>query len=326
MAHSQRKIGLVLGSGGARGWAHFGVLRALDEAGIQPGIITGASAGAMVGAFYAAGRIRDLHDLASGLKWKDVVYYLSDISRTRSGLVDGRRIRDVFRGVLGHLTIEELGIPFAAVATDVRSGQAVMLRTGDLVDAVRASISLPGIFSPVERDGRMLVDGGLVEPVPIGAARDMGADVIIAVNVLGTVVKSVTTSKRATSAHAVPAARPALPDTWKAGRNQSLVEKLREATGRIDVGATLRQLPWLKRGKHMHLLDVISNSIRIMEIQIAEASLQRDKPDILIRPKIGDVGILEFQSTQVSERAGYEAAKALLPKIREVIGRGAGNR
>jgi NTE family protein len=228
--------------------------------------------------------------------------------------------------VLGHLTIEELGIPFAAVATDVRSGQAVMLRNGDLVDAVRASISLPGVFSPVERDGRMLVDGGLVDPLPINIAREMGAGLIIAVNVLGSVAKGVATSRRATSAHAVPAPRPVLPDTWKPADNRSFVEKLRLAKSRIDVGATLRELPWLKRGKHLHLIDVISNSIRIMEIQIAEASLQRDKPDILIRPKIGDVGLLEFAGTEVSEIAGYEATRALLPKIRDLVGSAAANR
>jgi NTE family protein len=314
MTRKGPKLGLVLGSGGARGWAHFGVFRAMDEAGLRPDLIAGTSAGAMVAAFYAAGRIKDLHGIATQLKWKDVLYYFSDLSHNWTGLVDGRKIEQLFRSILGHLTIQELAIPLAIVATDVQSGRAVVLRKGDLVDAIRASISIPGIFSPVMTDGLMLVDGGLVDPVPVALAREMGAEKIIAVDVLGSVRARVSAE---TAKREAPTTRVAvLPEVWK--KDASLVDNLKRSIQRISAtGAASR--PWLRKSRRMHLFDVLSNSIRIMEIQIAEASIRRDKPDILIRPGLADIGILEFQSVQEAEIAGYQATKQALKKFADTL-------
>jgi NTE family protein len=185
------KIGIALGSGSARGWAHIGALRALIGAGIEPQIVCGTSIGALVGAVYVGGDLDALETWVTGLTWRKVVGFF-DIS-FGSGILKGDKFNDFLRSNFLDEEITELPHPFAAVATDLQSGREVWLREGRVVDAVRASIAIPGLFTPCERDGKLLVDGGLVNPVPVSLCRAMGADFVIAVdlssNIVGQYVK-----------------------------------------------------------------------------------------------------------------------------------------
>ena len=178
-----KRVGLALGSGGARGWAHLGVLRALRERGVRVDCVAGTSMGAIVGAFLAAGQEGVLADLASNIDWKRLRQFFWEISLSRSGLTDGRRLAEETERLLGREEFRELELPFRAVATDLDTGEEVVLSEGNLVHALRASISIPGLFSPVRLGGRLLVDGGLVNPVPVNVARGMGAQIVVAVDV-----------------------------------------------------------------------------------------------------------------------------------------------
>lgn len=173
-------VGLVLGSGAARGWAHIGVFRALKAAGIYPDMVCGTSIGALVGASYAAGKIQRLEDWVVSMGVKQV-WSLMDF-RLSGGVFKGERLMRFFSEQLAPGPIEKLDIPFGAVATDMVTGAEIWLRSGPAVEAVRASIALPGMFSPVLEKGRWLVDGALVNPVPVSLARAMGADMVIAVD------------------------------------------------------------------------------------------------------------------------------------------------
>lgn len=175
------KVGLALGSGSARGWAHMGVIKALTEADIRVDYVAGTSIGAVVGAVYASGKIGALEDVALQLDWRQIVSFL-DVVFPKSGLIDGKKIADFVRTHVTPKNIEDLTLPFCAISTDLETGSEVVIRKGDVIEAVRASISIPGIFTPVRRNGMILVDGGLVDPVPVRVVREMGADFVIAVD------------------------------------------------------------------------------------------------------------------------------------------------
>ena len=180
MHRHKPRIGLALGSGSARGWAHVGVIRALEQAGIRPDLVCGTSSGALVGAAYAAGELDHFEEWLLGLRLTDMIS-LMDVN-LNGGLIKGERLMDFFRSNFIDRPVNELDMPFAAVATALHSGAEVWLREGSTIDAVRASIALPALFTPVMREGRILVDGGLVNPVPVSLARAMDADVVIDVD------------------------------------------------------------------------------------------------------------------------------------------------
>jgi NTE family protein len=179
-ASRKLRVGLALGSGSARGWAHLGVIRVLEQAGIRPDLVCGTSIGALVGAAYAADELDGFEKWLRGLSIADVISFM-DV-RMNGGMIKGERLMEFFRRSFIDRPIEELPIPFAAVATALHNGTEVWLREGSTIDAVRASIALPALFMPVVLDGRILVDGGLVNPVPVSLARAMGADIVIAVD------------------------------------------------------------------------------------------------------------------------------------------------
>lgn len=187
IAHKPR-IGLALGGGSARGWAHIGAIRALEEAGIHADFVAGTSIGALVGAAYAAGELEHLEAWARGMRVRDIVGFLD--FALGSGLVKGERLIASIRREFADRPIETLATPFAATATALQTGEEVWLRTGSTLEAVRASISLPGFFHPVSRDGVLLADGGLVNPVPLSLVRAMGADFLIAVDLSADVLAS----------------------------------------------------------------------------------------------------------------------------------------
>src|SRR3990172_12372629 len=179
-ARGKPRVGLALGSGSARGWAHVGVIRALEEAGIRPDLVCGTSIGALVAAAYVAGELENFEKWLLGLGIKDVLALL-DV-RLYGGMIKGERLMEFFRRNFIDRPIEDLPMPYAAVATDLNTGIEVWLRQGSTMAAVRASIALPALFTPAVHEGRVLVDGALVNPVPVSLARAMGADIVIAVD------------------------------------------------------------------------------------------------------------------------------------------------
>lgn len=179
------RIGLALGSGGARGWAHLGVIKRLTELGITPVCVSGTSIGALVGAVYAKGNFEQLLSFATSFDWRHMAQFFMEFNLSRSGLLEGRQIHALLADpqYIGDATFEELNIPFFAVATDLDREKMVLLHEGSVIDAVRASLSIPGIFTPIQINNQWLVDGGLSSPLPIQICRDAGADIVIAVDV-----------------------------------------------------------------------------------------------------------------------------------------------
>ncbi len=308
---SKRITALVLGSGGARGWAHLGVIRAMEEAGIAIDCVAGTSMGALVGAALATNCHRALESMAVNLQWTEILFYFSDLSFSRSGLIDGRKMLDFIGKHIESVNIEDLPIPYRAVATDIEAGKEVLLGEGDLLKAVRSSISIPGIFTPERRDGRWMVDGGLVNPVPVSVARTMGADMIVAVDVnQGSDVKIGNSGEEDS---------PSLNRNNRgddSSRGSSMRSRLQEKMAKIDLGALKSSLPWLKKDSSApHIFDILGNSIRIMEAQIATSMLKNDPPDILIEPDVADIGFMEFDRARKAIEAGYIAATKALKRF-----------
>jgi NTE family protein len=177
----KKRIGLALSGGSVRGAAHLGVLEVLEREGIRPDYVAGVSAGSAVGAVYCAGLdLDEVKRVALGLQWRK----LSRVTRPRLGFLDGRRLEEYVEEIIGPLQFEELEIPFAAAAVDIVRGELVVLKEGPVAPAVRASCAVPGVFTPVERGEQILVDGGVLNNLPVSVVRDMGADYVIAVDLL----------------------------------------------------------------------------------------------------------------------------------------------
>ena len=181
--HRKAKVGLALGSGGVRGMAHFGVIRTLKKHGVDIACVAGSSSGSVIGAALAADKLDEMEDFFRHINWWRVFRLFFEINWPRSGLLTGRHIKNQLRRILGDVRFEDLSIPFTAVAIDMMNGQEVDVRSGDLVEGTYASLAIPGMFRPVPRDGSWVAAGGLANPLPVNACRDMGADFVIAVDV-----------------------------------------------------------------------------------------------------------------------------------------------
>ena len=297
-----KNIGLALGSGSARGWAHIGVIRALAEAGIEIRCIAGTSIGSLVGAAFALNKIDVLEDFARQLDWKQIVSFL-DVTFPRSGLIDGEKITDFFRGHVREINIEELPLSYCAVATDLATGRELVLNKGDLIEAIRASISVPGIFTPVKKNSGFLVDGGLVNPVPVSAARNMGADYVIAVDLNHDIVDKRSAAGIASvySSVASVVVQPPIPK-WRIA--QDLTNRFNE----FNSPALSQVRQWLHKDPVPSIFDVLTTSINIMESQITATRLATDSPDLLIQPKLGNIRFLEFHRAEEAITEGYREA------------------
>ena len=294
------RIGLALGSGSARGWAHIGVIRALQDAGIEPDIVCGTSIGALVGAAYVGGELDELETWVRSLSLQTVVSFL-DVS-LNGGLIKGEKLIEFFRNHFVDRDIHQLQRPFGAVATDLQRGREVWLREGGVSDAVRASMALPGLFTPVRRDGSWLVDGGLVNPVPVSLCRAMGADIVIAVDLNADLLGRHLKPKSAKSARKRSAPRTeTLADTMMA-RIQSGVSQLGiRPSGGSEVPA---------------MLDVLASSINIMQVLITRSRLAGEPPDVMVMPHLADLGLMEFYRADSAIDAGRRATEAILPQLR----------
>lgn len=290
------KLGLALGTGGARGWCHIGVLRALDKMGVKPDIIAGSSMGALVGAAYAGGALDALEDWARALTPRRV-WSLIDMRLTGGGLVGGTSIRRMLEEIGLDVQIEDLDLPFTAVAADLSSGQEIWLQKGPLVTAARASVAIPGVLSPVHLDGRWLIDGGIVNPVPITPLVAAGARVVIAVN------PNATTGGRFWT----PGEDwPGLPDMSEIF--DQLSEKLPEPVSRFwqapqdDSAAPDPNPP--------SYTALINATIDIMSDQIRRARLAADAPHVLISARLGEMNIMQFHRASEAIEEGYRVTMA----------------
>ncbi len=307
-----KRVGLALGSGGARGWAHLGVLQALKEKNIQVECIAGTSMGSVVGAFLAAGREEVLRELALNLDWKHLRQFFWEISLSRSGLTDGKRLLEETRKMLGVREFRELDLPFRAVATDLNTGGEVVLSSGNLLEAVRASLSIPGVFSPVWIGKRLLVDGGLVNPVPVSVAREMGAQTVIAVDVSQGIVPEekpgASKEKRVE-----PSRGPLVLPKPASGEERGDASRILDGF-RAEIEKRIGQLRAASAdaASKPALVDVLVRSVRIAEAQIARSRRQAEPPDILIEPKVGGIGTLDLQRAKEAIEAGYSAAMKAL--------------
>ena len=310
----QKKIGLALGSGSARGWAHIGVIRALKEAGIQPDYVAGTSIGALVGAVYASGDIDSLEEVVLKFDWKRIAHFF-DVVFPKSGLIDGNKVADFVRAHVKEINIEDLPLPFSAVSTNLTTGREVILSKGDIIEAVRASISVPGIFTPVKKDGIILVDGGLVNPVPVSVVRKMGADFVIAIDLNHDIV-----SKKGIGKTPIPNSTAS---TLDASIDQSHIKRskvLEAINRRFEKSAlpALRQIrQWRSKDPLPNVFEVLMNSINIVETQITSAKLKTDPPDLLIRPNLGHLKMLEFHRAHEAIAEGYREAQARIGTLIE---------
>ena len=304
------RIGLALGSGSARGLSHIGVIRALEEMGIRPDIIAGCSVGAMVGGAHAAGHLAELETWLRGLDRMDVLGFF-DLSLTSGGVILGERLTRVFRDFIGDLTLEALSLPFAAVATDLTTGREIWLDKGSLIDAVRASMGLPGLFAPVEKDGLWLVDGGLVNPVPVSICRAKGADIVIAVNLNGRLV-----AKHLPPHQPQPLRQlPPVPTSEETG----LAERFK-ASLKTGFDAVLSRM-WRVESDTPGLFDVMASSINIMQDRITRSRMAGDPPDLSLMPRVDHLGLLEVHRAAEAIDAGWACVRRDEEALRELVDR-----
>jgi len=299
-------IGVALGSGSARGWAHIGVFRALREAGLRPDIVAGSSVGAIVGAMYAMNRLRVFEHWVRSLGRRGVLGYLDLTVRGGGGFFEGQRLRQRFVDAFGDVCFDALRHPLGVVATELGTGHERWLREGSVVDAIRASIALPGLFTPVLWDGEWLVDGGLVNPVPISLCHAMGADLVIAVNLNGGIVGR---------HHRLPVAQPdadPLRPPW--------LDRL--ASGLFSGARQGRELAVPPPG----LFEVMATAINIMQDRITRSRMAGDPPDLMISPRLGDIGLLEFDRAEDAIEEGYQAVRRQKAAIGEFMERASASR
>lgn len=296
---NRRKLGIALGGGSARGWAHIGVLRALAQEDIAPDYVAGCSMGAMVGAAFAAGRIEKLETWALSLDWKRIVKLL-DVG-LRGGLIKGERLVEFFHGQFVECQFSELAVPFATVATDLASGREIWLREGMVSDAVRASCTVPGLFEPVLREGRYLIDGSIVNPVPVSLCRAMGADVVIAVSLSSEVCGRYMRQHQGAAA----------PQDYQQRLISMLLPRHRDDLGALQAGDAPPQPA---------MLETLLGAIDIMQARIARSRLAGEPPDVLLTPHLGQMGSYEYHRAAPAIEEGRDAVARLLPTIGHALG------
>lgn len=323
-----KSVGLALGGGGARGWAHIGVLRALEAHQIPIDYIAGTSIGALVGAIYVQDALHKLESFAEDISMDNLLSFM-DISFPGLGLVDGRRVRDFLASYLTDARIEDCKIPFRSVATNFLMKEEVVFKSGSMVDAVRASISLPGVFVPFKQKSTYLVDGGVVNPVPVSVIKALGADAIIAVN-LNKDPRAESPPSKSESASPTSDAQqsenPSEASTSDSAQDTEQQEESEFAEGLVDRYQNLQTIlkdqidDWMPDPETgMNIFDVIGNSINMMEQQVTRVRLETDKPQILIEPDLMEFGIFDFQQAQPMIQRGYQATEAVMAEIKQLL-------
>jgi len=297
-------IGLVLGGGAARGFAHIGVLRTLMAHGIRPDVIAGTSIGAVVGGLFAAGELDAFEEWCRQLTRRRVLGYL-DLKFGGSGLIGGSRLVRKLESALGETCFSDLPTRLAAIATEIGTGHEIWLTRGRLSDAMAASYALPGIFPPKLIGGRWLMDGAMVNPLPISAARALGARLVIAVNLnadnfgRGTIIQD----------HG--------PDAEDdARRAQHQLDRSRSGIFRTD---RLLQRQFFGAPDRPGLSTVMVEAFQVMQDRITRSRLAGDPPDVMISPRLGRINLFDFHRAKESITLGAEAAEKSIEAISESI-------
>lgn len=294
MPSDRPKIGLALGSGGARGWCHIGAIRELDRIGIRPAVVAGCSMGAIVAAAHAGGRLDALEDWARSLTATSVLGYI-DMRLSGGGIVEGQEVARLLTDLGLPDRIEDLDLPFATVATDLATGEEVWFTEGDLATAVRASLSLPGVFSPYPHADRWLLDGALCNPVPVSLATRIGAEQVIAIDPNATGGRPVWPAQIAQSDSQTLMARIA--------QFEMLPEKLRDwMAADAEPEESLPRPPTY--------LEVVNTTLDIMQIKILEERLRSDPPDVFLEADLKHVGILELNRAEEAIDHGRDLVRA----------------
>jgi len=288
-------VGLALGSGSARGWAHIGVIQALEEMGIQPEVVAGTSIGAIVGGAYVTGTLNEFAEWVQTLTVKDVVGLL-DISFS-GGVVKGEKLFGFFREHHENPQIEVLDKKLVTVATDMKSGREIWITKGPMLDAARASCALPGLFSPFNLQGRWMLDGGLVNPVPVSAARAMGADVVIAVNLNAQLV----------GGHMARDTRSQVERQDASEEERSIWQKMMDYFTTGD-------------GEDPGFFDVVASSINIMQDRITRSRMAGDPPEVTLVPLLEDFALMDFHRAKEAIEEGRALVKRHEDDIRGWVG------
>lgn len=344
------KIGLALGSGAARGWAHIGVIQALEEMGIKIDIVTGCSIGSYVGAAYASGKLKELAEWVESLtEWQ--VYALMGVGFHRGGLVSGLKVFKALQDNFSYETFEQLEKPFAAVATDLYTGREVNFMQGSVIDAVKASCAIPGLFAPQLHNNRWLVDGGVVNPVPVNMCRMLGADIVIAVNLSAdfrpqSIVNSIVdqgnnqkkTSDFFTRSHqqiqqwfkkddkSTPEA--SNQDTSSQSSledSDNLNDDYLEILEPTDIETPNLSNPLQITDENTvppapSIINAMSASLDILSARVTRSRLAGDPPDILIEPQLRDFGMMEFYRASELITHGRESVLRIAKQINYQLG------
>ena len=296
-----KRLGLALGSGSARGLAHIGVLKVLDREGLRIDMIAGASIGALIGGAYAAGMTpHEMEQMALSVDIKRLVS-LADIARPTTALVNGQRVEEFIRSVVDGKTFADLATPFSCVAVDVAGSREVVLSGGDLASAIRASVSTPVIFAPVERDGRLLVDGGVLNSVPVDVVSGMGADVVVAVTNLG-----------------IPRSR--VPIFSNDKRGDSIETGKIKGTGFTEIVYSRVLTAVMGRLRSPSVYQLAVGSVDLMQRELSEPRLRA--ADLVIAPIIDGAAYYSFYEAEKMITAGQRAAEAALDEIWSLLAAG----
>ncbi len=290
------KIGIALGGGGAKGFAHIGVLRALGEAGIDFDVVAGTSIGALVGAVYASGKLPELERISRRYGVKDLPFLLGP-TWPRKGLFSGNYIERLLNDIVHVENIEDLGKPFAALAVDLNKAEVVTFTRGNLYRAVHASMSIPGLFKPVIDGDKILVDGGVLEPVPVNALRRLGAGVVVAVDLLSNL-----------SPMSGARTRPVFVDYIRSLAEKFYMEDLIEVKDR-------------EREIAVSLVDIIQRSSIVAQRRLTEYNFRDNPPDIVIDPPLSDIKVLDFHRGESIIETGRQAAEKVIPELRSLLTR-----
>lgn len=304
-------IGIALGSGSARGWAHIGVLRGLAELGLKPDLIAGTSVGAIVGAIYASGHLRIFERWVRQLTRREVISLLDLAVGGGGGFFEGRRLINLFAATFGNLQFDQLRRPLGVVATGLYTGHEHWLREGSVIEAIRASMALPGLFTPTHRNGEWLVDGGLVNPVPVSLCHAMGADAVIAVNLNGdlvgrrTQISEVQSSPVPDPVTGVEAFEPS-----EAGLFDRVSAQIRDRAATL-----LNQFRIGSSTSGPGLFEAMTTAINIMQDRITRSRMAGDPPDLLLSPRLSRIGLMEFDRGAEAIDEGYEVVRRMQPAI-----------
>jgi NTE family protein len=293
-------IGLALGSGSSRGWSHIGVIGALADYGIEPNIVCGTSIGSLVGASYVSNNIEKLEEWARSLTKLETVRFF-EINSSLNGFVNTERLHHFLNEYVAsdNAAIEELSKQYAAVATELETGREIWLTKGSVLEAVWSSISLPGLFPAIKNNNKWLVDGGLVNPVPVSVCRALGADVVIAVNLNGDIVgKHLKKTKKTIK--------------QDLGVVDKITDLVAEYTASIFSKATADDQP-------PSLFEAIAGSVNITQDRITRSRMAGDPPDVLLSPKLSHIGLLEIYRANEAINEGKKCVQRMLPEIEHVL-------